>query len=450
MNAPVHSTPLDAAAVPAPRGRSMWHSRRAALFLWQIAGLAIAALLIVAVRAELPPLETWQIFTDTLALSWLAALASTLLLDALVARQPYVHFTVALVGIAAAFGALFIYLLGTHAAYSRWAIVIGVAATTVLHAYAWKRWRRGMTLRLAVVDEALLARLAPASRFPSDASSVDRCSWVVLAEGATPEGVDGVVLPDDASGKFRQGVSLRAKLAGTQVYSEAFVRALLTGRLDIDRADAVFLDDVPTSFLYAAVKRALDVAGALLLGVFALPLTLVAVALIRLDSPGRALLVQPRVGLRGRVFGMYKLRTMTEAAANGTTAPGPACAPAADVVADARITRVGRWLRRSRIDELPQLWNVLRGEMSLIGPRPEWIATAADLERRIPQFAFRYLVRPGITGWAQVHQGHVTAESAARIKLEYDLYYAKNMSLALDLAIGALTVRTVLTGKGAR
>ena len=425
----------------------MWHSRRTALFFWQAAGLAVAALLIGIAKAELPPLDAWQIFTDTLALAWLAAFASALLLDALVARQPYVHFTVALVGIAAAFGTLFVGLIGTHAAYSRWAIVIGLVATTVLHAYAWRRWRRGMTLRLAVVDEALLARLAPASRFPSDASSIDRCSWVVLGEGATPEGVDGVVLPDDASGKYRQGVSLRAKLAGTQVFSETFVRALLTGRLDIERADAVFLDDVPTSFLYAAVKRALDIAGALALGVFALPVTLVAILLIRLDSPGRALLVQPRVGLRGQVFGMCKLRTMSDAASSANTAHA-AGSTSAD--AEARITRVGRWLRRSRFDELPQLWNVLRGEMSLIGPRPEWIATAADLERQIPQFAFRYLVRPGITGWAQVHQGHVTAESAARIKLEYDLYYAKNMSLALDLAIGALTVRTVLTGRGAR
>ena len=285
-----------------------------------------------------------------------------------------------------------------------------------------------MALRLAVVDEALLARLAPASRTRSDASAIERCTWVVLAEGAAPERVDGVVLPDDASNKYRQIVALRAKLAGVQVYSESFVRALLTGRLDLERADGVFLDDEPASLVYAAVKRVLDIAGALLLGVFALlPVTLACLALIRLETPGKALLVQPRKGQRGKVFGMLKLRTMREEPHGSGTAP---------MASDARITRVGRWLRRSRFDELPQLWNVLRGEMSLIGPRPEWTRTAEALEAEIPQFAFRYLVRPGITGWAQVHQGHVTAADAARVKLEYDLYYAKNMSLALDLAIG--------------
>ena len=410
-------------------GRSVWNSRRAVLFGWQLAGLALGAALTLALRAELPPLDTWRIFTDTLLWSGGAALGAAVLLDALVGRQPYLHFTVALVSVVAAFGVLFVLVVGTHATYSRWAIVIGVAYTLAVQLHAWRRWRRQTSMRLAVVDDALMARLGPTSEFAADAAALDRCDWVVLAEGAVPLGVDGVVLPDDASAKYRQGVSLRAKLAGTQVYSETFVRSLLTGRLDIDRADTVFIDDVPGSWVYAAVKRGLDVAGALLLGVFALPVTLVAMALIRLESPGEALLVQPRKGLRGQLFGMYKLRTMREEAS------GP---DALRQSSEARITRIGAWLRRSRFDELPQLLNVLRGEMSLIGPRPEWIETALALERAIPEFAFRYLVRPGITGWAQVHQGHVTAADAARVKLEYDLYYAKNMSLALDLAIGAM------------
>ena len=433
--------PAEGTGSPAPASRSLWTSRRTALFGWQITGLTAGAVIIWALRAELPALDTWRIFTDTLVAAWFATLASALLLDALVGRQPYLHFTVALVSIVVAFGGLFVGLLATHAAYSRWAVVIGLSFAVALHLHAWRRRRQHMALRLAVVDEALLARLAPASRTRSDASAIERCSWVVLAEGAAPEGVDGVVLPDDASNKYRQIVALRAKLAGAQVYSETFVRALLTGRLDLERADGVFLDDEPASLVYAAVKRVLDIAGALLLGVFALPVTLACLALIRLETPGKALLEQPRKGLRGEVFGMLKLRTMRE---ESTASAAPVAS------SDARITRLGRWLRRSRFDELPQLWNVLRGEMSLIGPRPEWTRTAEALEAEIPQFAFRYLVRPGITGWAQVHQGHVTAAQAARIKLEYDLYYAKNMSLALDLAIGAMTVRTVLTAKGAK
>ncbi|HZV92653.1 MAG TPA: sugar transferase [Caldimonas sp.] len=409
------------------------------LLLWQGMGLAAGAALLWIARLEVPHTEPWRIFIHTLTWAWLASLGSAALLNVLIARQPYLHFTVTLVSVVAAFGVLFIWYIGTHATYSRWAIVIGLGFAITLHAYAWRRWRQRTTLKLGVLDEAMRERLAPASRFLSDGSDFERCDWRVLSDTMPFDQVDGVVLPDDQSAAIRQGAALRAKLAGAQVYSESFVRALLTGRLDIDRADEVFLDDVPTSFVYASVKRCLDILGALALGLFALPVTLVCLALIRLESPGEALLVQPRVGLRGAVFGMRKLRTMIEATEG-----------LAEGDRHARITPLGRWLRRSRFDELPQLWNVLRGEMSLIGPRPEWTETAKALEAQIPQFAFRYLVRPGITGWAQVQQGHVTAEKAVRRKLEYDLYYAKNMSLALDLAIGAMTVRTVLTGSGAK
>ena len=426
MSRPVSAEPpVTPVVARKSRGRSVWQSRRATLVFWHGAALAVGALLIWGLRIDLPNDDTSRIFIDTLVWSWLAAFASALLLDTLISRQPYLHFTVTLVSVAVAFGALFIGYLATHAAYSRWAVVAGLAFALAMHGLAWRRWRRRTLLKLGVLDEAMRERLAPESRFPSNASAFERCDWRVVSEAMPFDQVDGVVLPDDQHASIRQGAALRAKLAGTQVYSESFIRALLTGRLDIERADDVFLDDVPTNLIYISVKRGLDIVGALALGVFALPVTLVCLALIRLESPGRALLVQPRIGLRGAVFGMRKLRTMREAT-DGVAEDDPST----------RITPLGRWLRRSRFDELPQLWNVLRGDMSLIGPRPEWTVTAAELEQQIPQFAFRYLVRPGITGWAQVHQGHVTAKEAVRTKLEYDLYYAKNMSLALDLAIG--------------
>ena len=118
--------------------------------------------------------------------------------------------------------------------------------------------------------------------------------------------------------------------------------------------------------------------------------------------------------------------------------------------AEARATPLGRWLRRFRLDELPQLFNVVAGSMSLIGPRPEWVTTATEFFERIPHYPYRHLVRPGITGWAQVTQGHVTALPDAMIKLEFDLYYVKHMSFALDLVIGVRTLRTIVTGHGAR
>jgi lipopolysaccharide/colanic/teichoic acid biosynthesis glycosyltransferase len=428
---------LDAAS--ARPSRSLWWSRRAGLLAWQGGGLLLGALVLLVLKATLPGGEPTRIFLETLAWGWLAALGSAALLDALVSRQPYLHFTVALVSVVVSFGALFVWYVATHASYSRWAVAIAVAYTVVVQVAAWRHWRARNALRFGVVDADMLERLSPASRFPSDAAAaIVQCEWIYIGDDAPAPGVDGLVLPNTADAALRQRAALRAKLAGAQVYSESFVRALLTGRLDVDRAAEVFLDDVPTSVLYAAVKRLFDIVGTLALGVFALPVVLVCMLLVRIETPGSPLLVQPRVGLRGRVFGMCKLRTMTVAR------PTPGGSD------DARITRIGRWLRRTRFDELPQLWNVLRGEMSLIGPRPEWIETAADLERRIPAFAFRYLVRPGITGWAQVHQGHVTGERDIRRKLEYDLYYAKNMSLALDLAITMLTIRTVLTGTGAK
>ena len=255
-------------------------------------------------RIDLPNDDTSRIFIDTLVWSWLAAFASALLLDTLISRQPYLHFTVTLVSVAVAFGALFIGYLATHAAYSRWAVVAGLAFALAMHGLAWRRWRRRTLLKLGVLDEAMRERLAPESRFPSNASAFERCDWRVVSEAMPFDQVDGVVLPDDQHASIRQGAALRAKLAGTQVYSESFIRALLTGRLDIERADDVFLDDVPTNLIYISVKRGLDIVGALALGVFALPVTLVCLALIRLESPGRALLVQPRIGLRGAVFGM--------------------------------------------------------------------------------------------------------------------------------------------------
>ena len=308
-----------------------------------------------------------------------------------------------------------------------------------MHSQAWRRWRQRTTLKLGVLDEAMRDRLAPASRFPSDASAFERCDWRVVSEAMPFDDVDGVVLPDDQNASIRQGAALRAKLAGAQVYSESFVRALLTGRLDIERADDVFLDDVPASFIYISrqararhrrrpAARCFRVAGD-----------------ARVPAPDPPRKPGPRAA-RAAARRLARRRVRHAQAAHHEGSGGGRAAKTT------RRPASRRWAAgcaARRFDELPQLWNVLRGDMSLIGPRPEWTVTAAALEQQIPQFAFRYLVRPGITGWAQVHQGHVTAEKAVRTKLEYDLYYAKNMSLALDLAIGAMTIRTVLTGSGA-
>ena len=192
-----------------------------------------------------------------------------------------------------------------------------------------------------------------------------------------------------------------------------------------------------------AHKRLLDVLGALLLLPGALVLLALAAVAIRLTSPGPALYVQRRVGLAGREFPFVKLRTMLDGAERET---GPVWA-APD---DPRITPVGRLLRRLRIDELPQLWCVLRGDMSLIGPRPERPYFVRHLRAELPRYDERLSVRPGISGWAQVHRPSDRSVADVAAKLRWDLEYVHHLSLRLDLRIALATVYVVVTNRFVR
>ncbi|MBV8594023.1 MAG: sugar transferase [Caulobacteraceae bacterium] len=208
-------------------------------------------------------------------------------------------------------------------------------------------------------------------------------------------------------------------------------------------AEHFSLDNLPAASLtsYRTPKRVLDVALVVLMAPLALPLLLAATLAVILVMGPPAIFAQERVGLGGRTFTMYKLRTMR---------PEPNGAATATVHGDRRITPLGRWLRRFRIDELPQLWNVLNGDMSLVGPRPEQPSLAADYIRHVPAFAYRHLVRPGITGWAQVRAGYAADLAETRIKLGYDLFYVKNVSFGLDMRILGRTLVTLATGGGVR
>jgi len=186
-------------------------------------------------------------------------------------------------------------------------------------------------------------------------------------------------------------------------------------------------------------KRALDMVAALCALVVAAPITALAAILIKLDSPGPVFYRQERLGRDSVAFTMLKFRTMTTDAESRT---GPVWA----MEGDSRITRVGRWLRRFRIDEVPQLINVLRGEMSLVGPRPEREVFVQQLAERIPFYTERLMVRPGITGWAQVMQAYAATIEDSRRKLQADLYYIKHMSFVTDVYIILKTVKVVLFG----
>jgi len=192
---------------------------------------------------------------------------------------------------------------------------------------------------------------------------------------------------------------------------------------------------------YHYLKRLFDVVASALLLVISSPLIVISGCLIRLTSKGPAIFGQIRVGREGHRFTAYKFRTMT--ASND--------ADEGDIYTrenDARVTRTGRWFRKLRIDELPQLWNVLKGDMSLIGPRAEWEKCVERYETKIPFYHFRHLVKPGITGWAQVNYPYGDSEEDALNKLQYDLYYIRHYSLRLDAMIVLKTVHTMLFGKG--
>jgi sugar transferase (PEP-CTERM system associated) len=195
--------------------------------------------------------------------------------------------------------------------------------------------------------------------------------------------------------------------------------------------------------LAVVTKRTLDILGALVGLVLAAPLCLIVAPLIRLDSPGPVLLRQERVGQDGRRFHILKFRTMRHDAEAST---GPVWA----ATNDARVTRVGRLLRLLRIDEIPQMVNVLAGNMSFVGPRPERPFFVDELSKLNPFYTLRHTVKPGVTGWAQVRHPYGASVEDALEKLRYDLYYIKNMSLVFDVNIVLRTVGVILFGKGAR
>ena len=231
-------------------------------------------------------------------------------------------------------------------------------------------------------------------------------------------------------------------LAHIPVFNVSQVMESQTGRVRIDHLSENEVGALIPSQLYTVCKRLFDIIAVLITLPLTLPLMILTALAIRLDSAGPALFAQDRVGLGNRDFRIYKFRSMYQDAES----EGARMASADDE----RITRVGAFIRRVRLDELPQLWNVLVGDMSLIGPRPEQRVFVDQFDAEIPFYIYRHVVRPGITGWAQVMQGYVNDADATRVKIQHDFYYIKYFSLWLDILILFKTVRIVLTGWGAR
>lgn len=239
---------------------------------------------------------------------------------------------------------------------------------------------------------------------------------------------------------------LEFRLKGVRVEYATKVLEKITGKIETESLNPswlVFGEGIALNGFHILTKHIVSVVFASLGLVLSLPLALILVALIKLDSPGPVFYRQRRVGWRGKVFYLYKFRTMR---ADAEAETGPVWA----AERDARITRVGRWLRKLRLDEIPQFYNVLRGDMSLVGPRPERPEFVRELVSTIHFYKYRHAIRPGITGWAQIQFRYGSTADEAHIKLKYDLFYIKNMSPLLDLFIIFQTVKFVLLARGSR
>jgi exopolysaccharide biosynthesis polyprenyl glycosylphosphotransferase len=250
-----------------------------------------------------------------------------------------------------------------------------------------------------------------------------------------------VVAMSERRGRIPMEGLLEAKRRGIAIEEGMHMYERLTGKLDLDwlqPSHVVFSPEFRPSPWHCALQRGTSVLCAALGLVFGAPLFAAVALLIKLDSPGPVLFVQDRIGRDGRRFPLLKFRTMH-----------PVVKRASEWVRDNgdRITRVGRWLRKFRLDELPQLYNVLRGDMNLVGPRPHPASNYELFLTHIPYYAFRSMVRPGITGWAQVRYGYANSLEEETEKMRYDLYYIKHLSWWLDLRIMALTVRVVVLGQ---
>lgn len=247
-------------------------------------------------------------------------------------------------------------------------------------------------------------------------------------------------LPDEWESAIAEFV-----LEGLPVYHVKQLKESLTGQVDLEHLSENSFGSLTPTLPYFQLKRVLDWILAVVLLFPLLPVLAIVAIAVKLNSPGPAIFRQERIGYRGRPFTVYKFRTMRLA-----TNVDDELLAAQTQHGDSRITRLGRFLRATRLDEIPQLFNILRGEMSWIGPRPEAAVLSKWYETQIPFYRYRHVVCPGITGWAQVCQGHVVDVSDVKGKLDYDFYYIKQFSPALDLLIVFRTVTTIFTGNGHR
>ncbi len=316
--------------------------------------------------------------------------------------------------------------------YSRSFLLVFFVASLGWMLFEERLTGRRRNMRLGMVpggDSAVLKRL-----------SLD---LIELRTPELPQGVDGLVVDLHATlSEAWLRLLANCSLRNIPIFHSAVVYEGLTGRMSLGHLTPELVMELRVSPVYLLFKQWLEIAAILLLSPIILLVMLAVAIAIRLDSQGAVFFWQERVGQGETIFQMLKFRTMV---------------PNADFAgaqfaheSDTRVTRIGKFLRKYRLDELPQLWNVLKGEMSIVGPRPEQKAFVTRFNTEIPFYSCRHIVKPGITGWSQVTVGYAADHDSTRNKLEHDLFYIKNFSLSLDLIVVFKTIRTILTGFGSR
>lgn len=331
--------------------------------------------------------------------------------------------------------------------------------------YFWMLERRMFTQPIAIVGTGLLAgSIASAieskkdsgykiAAFAGEDAPSFQTNLVPLYRGVsdlyslcTKRSVEKIVLAlDERRGHLPMEDLIAYKFMGIEIVDGVGFYEELTGKMPVERVNPswlLFSDGFHVGRMTRFLKRVQDVVLSVFGLIVALPVIVVSAIIIKLESSGPVFYLQERVGQRGKIFKVIKFRSMRSDAEKD----GPVWASKSDD----RVTRFGGVMRKLRIDEIPQMLNVLAGDMSFVGPRPERPVFVAELEKKIPYYSIRHMVKPGITGWAQVYYPYGASEEDALRKLEYDLYYLKNLSLGMDVWVIFQTVKIVLFRKGAR
>ncbi len=344
-----------------------------------------------------------------------------------------------------AHGLIITILLMARLPYDRLALAAGVIGHVLWSYGLFVAVQRRIRHRIAIIPFGDVDRL----------SEIDTIDWIRLDRPDLSDAVTCDALVADFSAEIPpewEAFLADAAIHGRMVFQVKQLSESLTGRVAIDHLSENSFGSLVPVRGYFHLKSIADLMFALAIMPLLLPLLLLIGIAIRIDSKGPALFRQPRIGQAGETFEVIKFRTMVHgevgAERDGGRGGGRETAITGD--GDLRVTRLGGFLRHSRLDELPQIFNIIAGEMSWIGPRPEAEVLSAWYTGEIPFYRYRHVVRPGISGWAQVNQGHVASVDEVHAKLQYDFYYIKYFSAWLDILILFRTIKTMMSGFGAR